>query len=201
MLVDSEVEIRQVFTTEDFGDAMTPELREQEERLRQGERRLTQSASNPTLEPDRFDDGKAMWIVGLKRRYTLSTRSKIADHWHEFVPQLDKISGKVGPSTYGVAFNSDADCNFDYLSGVETAAGQELPKGMDEIHVPAQRYAVFKHRGHVTTFADTIDAVWTKWLPASGRKSASGPCIERYDENFNPQTGMGGMEFWLPVQA
>ncbi len=30
---DSEVEIRQVFEMEDFGEAMTPELREQEERL------------------------------------------------------------------------------------------------------------------------------------------------------------------------
>jgi hypothetical protein len=29
-----EIEIRQVFSTEDFGDALTPELREQEERLR-----------------------------------------------------------------------------------------------------------------------------------------------------------------------
>ena len=31
---ESDVEIRQVFEMEDFGDAMTPELREQEERLR-----------------------------------------------------------------------------------------------------------------------------------------------------------------------
>ena len=31
---EGEVEVRQVFTTEDFGDAMTPELREQEDRLR-----------------------------------------------------------------------------------------------------------------------------------------------------------------------
>ena len=31
---DGEVEVRQIFTTEDFGDAMTPELREQEDRLR-----------------------------------------------------------------------------------------------------------------------------------------------------------------------
>jgi glutathione S-transferase len=30
----SEVEIRQVFSAEDFGEAFTPELREQEERLR-----------------------------------------------------------------------------------------------------------------------------------------------------------------------
>ena len=31
---DSEIEIRQVFEVEDFGDALTPELREAEERLR-----------------------------------------------------------------------------------------------------------------------------------------------------------------------
>ena len=31
---EGEVEVRQVFEDEDFGDAMTPELREQEERMR-----------------------------------------------------------------------------------------------------------------------------------------------------------------------
>ncbi len=30
----AEIEIRQVFAAEDFGEALTPELREQEERLR-----------------------------------------------------------------------------------------------------------------------------------------------------------------------
>ena len=38
---ESEIEIRQVFEAEDFGAALTPELREQEERLR------TQVASRP----------------------------------------------------------------------------------------------------------------------------------------------------------
>ena len=31
---ESEIEIRQIFSSDDFGEAMTPELREQEERLR-----------------------------------------------------------------------------------------------------------------------------------------------------------------------
>lgn len=34
MLADSDIEIRQVFDAEDFGDALTPELKAQEERLR-----------------------------------------------------------------------------------------------------------------------------------------------------------------------
>jgi hypothetical protein len=33
MPTDSEIEIRQVFDAEDFGDALTPELREKEERI------------------------------------------------------------------------------------------------------------------------------------------------------------------------
>jgi hypothetical protein len=32
---DSEIEIRQIFSAEDFGEEFTPELREQEERLRE----------------------------------------------------------------------------------------------------------------------------------------------------------------------
>ncbi|RYZ00974.1 MAG: YciI family protein [Comamonadaceae bacterium] len=35
MRTDSEIEIRQIYGPEDFGDALTPELRAQEERLRQ----------------------------------------------------------------------------------------------------------------------------------------------------------------------
>lgn len=35
MLGESEIEIRQIFEAEDFGAAFTPELREQEERLRE----------------------------------------------------------------------------------------------------------------------------------------------------------------------
>ena len=34
MRTDSEIEIRQIYSAEDFGDALTPELRAQEERLR-----------------------------------------------------------------------------------------------------------------------------------------------------------------------
>jgi hypothetical protein len=34
MAGDSEIEIRQVFSAEDFGEALTPELREKEEKLR-----------------------------------------------------------------------------------------------------------------------------------------------------------------------
>jgi hypothetical protein len=42
---EGEVEIRQVFESEDFGDAFTPELRAQEERIRKQGERLQEKAS------------------------------------------------------------------------------------------------------------------------------------------------------------
>jgi hypothetical protein len=42
---EGEVEIRQIFEAEDFGDRLTPELKEQDERLRKQEDRLRAKAS------------------------------------------------------------------------------------------------------------------------------------------------------------
>jgi len=47
MLGESEIEIRQVFEAEDFGEAFTPELREQEERLRAQIAGQARSPANP----------------------------------------------------------------------------------------------------------------------------------------------------------
>jgi len=41
---ESEIEIRQVFEAEDFGAALTPELKEQEDRLRKKTEKLAQAA-------------------------------------------------------------------------------------------------------------------------------------------------------------
>ena len=43
---DGEIEIRQVFEAEDFGDELTPKLREQEQRLRAQSEQLTKTAKH-----------------------------------------------------------------------------------------------------------------------------------------------------------
>jgi hypothetical protein len=55
-VVDSEIEVRQIYSAEDFGDALTPELREQEERLRkemQSDLSLATVAAGATTRPGR----------------------------------------------------------------------------------------------------------------------------------------------------
>src|ERR1700721_3007271 len=46
----------------------------------------------------------------------------------------------------------------------------------------------------------TVNTIWNHWLPAAGLKAADAPNFERYDENFNPLTGDGGLEIWIPVR-
>jgi AraC family transcriptional regulator len=86
------------------------------------------------------------------------------------------------------------------MCGVEVERSRALPKGLQSVQVPAHEYAVFVHRGHVAGIRDTISAIWNKWLPASGYRAAEAPTLERYGPEFNPTTGMGGFEIWIPVE-
>jgi len=45
-----------------------------------------------------------------------------------------------------------------------------------------------------------IQAVWQQWLPESGHKAANSPMVECYPETFDPISGEGGFEIWLPLE-
>jgi predicted transcriptional regulator YdeE len=193
MLSESEIEIRRVFAPEDFGEAFTPELQQQEARMRSEVERYH-------LDPPRFEDGRERVIAGLNETYTFATRSQIPAQWERFAPRIGRIPGQVGKASYGVCWNYKPGVGFDYLSGVEVGDASRLPGELSQVRLPAGRYAVFTHRRHVSKIADTLDAIWTKWLPNSGHEAAAAPSFERYGEDFDPQTGMGGFEIWVALK-
>jgi len=88
---------------------------------------------------------------------------------------------------------------------VEVSSSSGLPGDFSVITIPAQKYAVFPHRGHVSELRETLDGI-DKWLPGSGLEAACGSAetpsfFERYSEEFDPRTGMGGMEVWIPIKS
>lgn len=192
MMEDSDIEIRPVFEMEDFGEAMTPELREQEA----GQRAVTLGLNQPT-----FQDAPEKLLAGLSQHYTMETRSGIPQHWERFVPRMRDIPGTVGTDCYGVCWSMSPDCGFDYLTGVEVSSADKLPADFTTVKVPAGRYAVFTHTAHVSAIPKSIDTIWTQWVPDSGLKASHAPCFERYTSEFNPNTGMGGMEMWIPLES
>ena len=189
---DGEVEIRQLFEAEDFGAELTPELRRQEASIR---------AQALGLGTPRFEHGREMIVAGLNESYTFETRGKIPVQWESFVPHIGKVPGQMGNVAYGICWNNRPGHGFDYLSGVEVKHAAKLPAEFATVRLPAREYAVFTHRDHVSTIGNTIDKIWNSWVPQAGLNVASAPCFERYTEEFNPQTGMGGMEIWIPLEA
>jgi AraC family transcriptional regulator len=102
---------------------------------------------------------------------------------------------------YGVCYNADDAGNMDYLCGVEVSDFSALPAELSRLRIAAQRYAVFSHREHVSTVRRAWNTIWNKWLPSSGHIPADAPNFERYSEKFDPVSGNGGLEIWLPVKG
>ncbi|WP_176060535.1 AraC family transcriptional regulator [Paraburkholderia sp. BCC1876] len=153
------------------------------------------------LEPPRFVDGEPLLVAGLGERYTCNTSTAIPSQWQRFNAYGGKVPGQVSGVAYGVGYNADEAGNFDYLCGVEVTDFSALPAEFSRVRIPAQRYAVFSHREHVSAIRRTMNTIWNQWLPASGHTPADAPHFERYDEKFDPISGMGGLEIWLPLKS
>jgi len=153
------------------------------------------------LSPPRMADGEALLIAGLGARYTFDTNEGIPTQWQRFGPHIGHVPGQAGPQTYGVACNFDDAGSFEYVAGVRVTDFGELPAGFAAVRIPAHRYAVFDHPGHVSMLRRTHHTIWSHWLPASGLRMADSPNFERYGADFDPISGTGPVEVWMPVMG
>lgn len=165
---------------------------------------LMDSAMFDHLAPPRFEIAKAFLVAGPAERISCDNGAMIPGLWQRFHREIADIPARVGQGkiqvAYGVCCNGDDAGNFDYIAGVEVADFSDLPRRFGRIRIPEQRYAVFTHTEHVASIRRTVNTIWNQWLPASGLKAADAPNFERYDETFDPATGNGGFEIWLPVR-
>ena len=159
------------------------------------------STAIDNLQPPRFETGKPFLVAGIGERYTWESGGPaIPGQWQRFHQAVANVPGRVGKVAYGVCCNGDDAGNFDYIAGVEVRDFSDLPRQFAKVRIPEQRYAVFTHADHISTIRRTVNTIWNHWLPASGLKAADAPSFERYDENFDPLTGNGGLEIWVPVR-
>jgi AraC family transcriptional regulator len=158
------------------------------------------TAPLPELDAPRFETLKPTLLAGLVERYNCQAPAGIPDQWQRFSPYLGAVPTQVGRAAYGASYNFDGESNFDYLCGVEIRDASVLSKGLKSLPLPAQKYVVFTHSGHVAGIRGTLTAIWSNWFPASGYEPVEAPTLERYGPEFNPTTGMGGFEIWIPVK-
>lgn len=148
----------------------------------------------------RFVDGAALLIAGFGERYTCETSLGIPSLWQRFGPHFGNVPGQKAMIGYGVCCNFDDD-TFEYIAGVEVKDFSSLSPEFSRIRIPPQRYAVFATTDHISMIRRITNTVWSKWLPASGHQAADAPHFELYPESFDPVTGNGGYELWIPIKS
>ena len=153
------------------------------------------------LDPQFVTTGPLL-IAGLREEMNEDSGKSIPLLWKKFAPFIGATTHQLGRNCYGLCVASDTSQQaFYYMAGVEVSDFADVPPTLSRVILPSQRYAVFPHNAHVSQIKQTIDAIFDQWLPNAEVKhmNQSLHFFERYSEVYNPQTGLGGMEIWLPV--
>jgi AraC family transcriptional regulator len=161
--------------------------------------RMQPTTTYPLAEP-RFELGEELLIAGLGERFSVDKSQGISSLWQRFVPYIGKVPGQQGWETFGLCHSPDEDGSFEYIAGVRVSRVDELPPGFTHQRLPARRYAVFRHTGHISSIHETFAAIFQRWLPASGMLAADAPEFERYSADFDPMAGKGRVDIWVPLR-
>lgn len=147
----------------------------------------------------RFADRPAILLAGLRQYHRFEAASTwIPEQWARFNQGPQPVH-RVGMHAFGAVCRSDAE-GFEYMCAHEVSTLEDQDANMGRMIVPAQHYAVFTHEGHISGIKQTWDDIW-RWLPASGFTGAPTPDFELYDERYDPATGRGVVEIWVPIRG
>jgi AraC family transcriptional regulator len=153
------------------------------------------------LDPPRVVDDQIVRVVGLSERCNFETTITIPAQWQRFMERYDAIPNKRDHIPIGVNYGADNDGQFQYMCGAEVHRFGERPRELLHLEIRPSQYAVFEHRGHVSTIYETYRSIWNEAMPATGRAVADAPVIERHNPTFNPRTGEGGLTLWIPLAS
>lgn len=151
-----------------------------------------------TLIAPRYENRRAFAVAGLSARFDMTELARVPSLWGRFAPHFGTFPMSEPGVSYGVISHEPGAETFEYLAGVEPKGTP--PADMTLVRVPASRYAVFTHEGHVSDIRKTLAAIFDEWLPVSGETAAESPELERYDHRFDPATLSGVVELWIPLR-
>jgi AraC family transcriptional regulator len=152
-------------------------------------------------EPEIAQRGPTL-VAGLSQNFLFSERGAIPTLWQKFMPLMLQVPDLRPGTTYGIIMGSLlGDDGFDYTAAIEIRSIDEMPVGLKALRIPAGRSAIFRHGGHVADVGAVCNAIATDWSDRTDLVPSEGPIqmIEHYPPSFDPMTGQGGFEIWLPL--
>ena len=117
--------------------------------------------------------------------------NEIGKVWDQINSRFAEIKHVCGPAC-GLCFGMPNDKVPWYIAGFEVSQVEELPVGMMNMSVPAQKYAVFPCT--LGTIGTTYRYITEEWQPRSGYEHVDAPDFEYYDEESDPSALPQGMK-------
>ena len=163
--------------------------------------RMDSSDYRDDMAPPRFVDRPAMTLAGLAEIHERMKPEGIPAQWQRFNHYLGSIANAYNEAAYGVLNGVFEDSDtIGCLASVELSDTTDLPPEFTVLHIPAQRYAIFLHTGHISRMRTSVHTVFNRWVPELGLEMGVFPSfIERYGMAFDPETGTGDVELWVPL--
>lgn len=159
-----------------------------------------QNKSMADLIAPRLEKRDAFTVTGLQRHFKFAETAEIPQLWEQANQFIGSIEGEIGSAAYGVCSDFTED-GFNYTCCTETDPAAQNDAPLVTLGIPAQTYLVFTHRGHISGIGATTMAAWDDGIPTSGKKPTNGINFELYDARFDPKTGTGEVEIWIPVEG
>ena len=140
-------------------------------------------------------------VAGLSEPCSFGATVNIPAQWRKFVSEhYEDIPNKVERMPIGICRTPDDEGCFEYMCAAEVETFGSRRKPLTYLDIDPGTYAVFEHRDHVSTIFDTYSAIWNEALPALARTVADGPALEFHNDEFDPDTGHGGLTIWIPLE-
>ena len=132
---------------------------------------------------------------------------QIPQLWDAFLPRLAEIPHQTIPKiSFGICVSKHQAIakhnpnEFVYIAAVQVdMLPAQLPDGMCSTLIPAGTYAVFTHKGSLSTFSETISYIYGQWQQTIERATDM-PDFEWYDHRFNPQSNNSEIDVYIPIK-
>ena len=147
-------------------------------------------------------------LIGLHLKMSLA-QNRTKELWQGFGPRRKEITNNIGPGAYSLqvyeagssmsSFNYNTE--FEKWAVVEVEDFDSVPDGMDTYTLEGGLYAVFIHKGPVTTFHKTSAFIHTAWFPNSEYVRDERESFEYLDERYlGPMHPDSEEEVWVPIR-
>jgi len=134
--------------------------------------------------------------------------NKTSELWQSFMTEKKAIENTIGTDLYSIQvydtleyFNSfNPQTEFTKYAAIAVSSIKSIPNGFSSKVLKSGLYAVFLHKGPVSSFPKTIQYIFNLWLPNSIYELDHRPHFELLGEKYKNNDPTSEEEVWIPIK-